>query len=104
MLFYQNSENGWQYILFYFDENIAKLEYMKNIPFFGTPEDLAKVYGIFMDVFEKDDIRTFGLGKVELRISLSGESKEMLISVKNEDGEESYFNLTRRQVDMLFGN
>lgn len=103
MLVQQNTDIGRQYILFYFDGNNTDISNVKAIPFYGSDEDLERVYGYFKSGFENEDIRTFDLGKVEVRLSRLGPSNTLDIDVTHQDGESSFFSLTRNELDNLFG-
>jgi hypothetical protein len=105
-LSYVESENGLLYTLSYNDLKFTTITNIKSISFYATTTDVESLYNDIKGQFDKEVGQSydFKLGEADVRVERSkylGVPILTIYVVKN--GVQSFFYLTKKETDKLFG-
>jgi hypothetical protein len=105
-LSYVESENGLLYTLSYNDLKFTSITAIKSISFYATANDVESLYNDMKGQFDKEVGQSydFKLGEADVRVERSkylGVPILTIYVIKN--GVQSFFYLTKKETDKLFG-
>ena len=105
-LSYVESENGLLYTLSYNDLKFTAITDIKSISFYATANDVELLYNDMKGQFDKEVGQSydFKLGEADIRVERSkylGVPILTIYVIKN--GVQSFFYLTKKETDKLFG-
>jgi hypothetical protein len=105
-LSYVESENGLLYTLSYNDLKFTAITDIKSISFYATSNDVESLYNDKKGQFDKEVGQSydFKLGEADVRVERSkylGVPILTIYVIKN--GVQSFFYLTKKETDKLFG-
>ena len=105
-LSYVESENGLLYTLSYNDLKFTAITDIKSISFYATATDVESLYNDMKGQFDKEVGQSydFKLGEADVRVERSkylGVPILTIYIIKN--GVQSFFYLTKKETDKLFG-
>jgi hypothetical protein len=105
-LSYVESENGLLYTLSYNDLKFIAITDIKSISFYATANDVESLYNDMKGQFDKEVGQSydFKLGEADVRVERSkylGVPILTIYVIKN--GVQSFFYLTKKETDKLFG-
>ncbi len=105
-LSYVESENGLLYTLSYNDLKFTAITDIKSISFYATATDVESLYNDMKGQFDKEVGQSydFKLGEADVRVERSkylGVPILTIYVIKN--GVQSFFYLTKKETDKLFG-
>jgi hypothetical protein len=105
-LSYVESENGLLYTLSYNDLKFTAITDIKSISFYATANDVESLYNDMKGQFDKEVGQSydFKLGEADVRVERSkylGVPILTIYVIKN--GVQSFFYLTKKETDKLFG-
>ncbi len=105
-LSYVESENGLLYTLSYNDLKFTAITDIKSISFYATFNDVESLYNDMKGQFDKEVGQSydFKLGEADVRVERSkylGVPILTIYIIKN--GVQSFFYLTKKETDKLFG-
>ncbi len=105
-LSYVESENGLLYTLSYNDLKFTAITDIKSISFYATFNDVESLYNDMKGQFDKEVGQSydFKLGEADVRVERSkylGVPILTIYVIKN--GVQSFFYLTKKETDKLFG-
>lgn len=100
------TENGILYTLAYNDMKFTAITNTKSISFYATPNDIETLYNDMKGQFEKEVGNSYDikLGDADVRVERSkylGVPILTIYVIKN--GVQSFFYLTKKETDKLFG-
>jgi hypothetical protein len=96
-VFKQDGKN--LFVLTYLNSKYRGIVDVQSITFYGESEDLESVYNAFKSASK--ETKSMVIGEDRVRIGLF--HKEIMISVYPSDNIDSYFYLSKKEVDKLFG-
>lgn len=105
-LSYVETDNGLLYTLSYNDLKFTTITNIKSISFYATTTDVESLYNDMKGQFDKEVGQSydFKLGEADVRVERSkylGVPILTIYVIKN--GVQSFFYLTKKETDKLFG-